>query len=109
MTAVHTQTLGLVLSTGAPADLAWTVALARAARRRRIDVSLFLMDRGALWTAAGAAEGTSATVRTLLDDGCDVVVCATSLASAAAPGVVVGGQDDHARLAERSDRVVAFT
>ena len=49
----------------------------------------------------------------LVDDGCDVVACATNLDRArlasAAPGVVAGSQDDHAAQVRRADRVVAFT
>jgi hypothetical protein len=44
----------------------------------------------------------------LVDDGCEVVCCGTN-AAGMATRVDVGSQDDHARIAARSDRLVAFT
>jgi sulfur relay (sulfurtransferase) complex TusBCD TusD component (DsrE family) len=98
------RTLAIVVTT-APAhgDFGRAVALAHAARQANIDVGLFLMDAAA--TLAGDARAA-----TLVEEGCEVIVCATNLGSlTAAPGVVVGSQDDHAALVSRADRVVAFS
>lgn len=101
------MTLGLVLATPPErGDCERAERLARAARRRGLEVSIFVMDRAAIW---GAGERASA----LVDEGCEIVLCGTSAAAAgvreAAPGVVIGSQDDHAALVRRADRVVAFT
>jgi sulfur relay (sulfurtransferase) complex TusBCD TusD component (DsrE family) len=77
--------------------------LARAARRRGLDVDLFLMA-----DAAGFAADARAAA--LVEEGCEIVVCGTNFGErSAAPGVVVGSQDDHARMVSRADRVVALT
>jgi len=77
--------------------------LMRAARARGLEVGLFLMSEAAGW-------GADARAAALVEDGCEVIVCGTSLGDrAAAPGVVVGSQDDHAALVHRADRVVALT
>ena len=77
--------------------------LAQAARRRGLDVDVFLMA-----DAAGFAADARAAA--LVEDGCEVVVCGTNFGpGAAAPGVIVGSQDDHARMVARADRVVALT
>jgi hypothetical protein len=94
------MTLGIVLST--ERDVEAVVALVAAARRRGIEVGIFLMDHG-----VKAVERLEAFV-----DECDVVLCGTSvdLYRVKAPdGVVVGSQDDHAALVAKADRVVAFT
>jgi hypothetical protein len=77
--------------------------LARAARAAGAEVSLFMMAAAAPWAEGAGAAG-------LVDDGCDVIVCATSFGDRrAAPGVVIGSQDDHAAIVSRADRVVALT
>lgn len=96
--------LTVVVSTPpARGDFERAEVLSRAARARGLEVGLFLMSDAAVW-------GASARASALVEEGIDVVVCATSLgATAAAPGVIVGSQDDHAALVHRADRVVAFT
>lgn len=77
--------------------------LARAARRHGLDVDVFLMAEAAGFAADARAAG-------LVEDGCEVVVCGTNFGErTAASGVVVGSQDDHARMVARADRVVALT
>jgi len=96
--------LTLVVAT-APArgDFERAERLARAARRRGLEVDVFLMADAAGWAADARAAA-------LVEDGCEVVVCSTNLgARPAAPGVLVGSQDDHARIVGRADRVVALT
>jgi DsrE/DsrF-like family len=97
-------TLAIVVSTAEDrGDWARAEKLALAARDAGHEVSLFLMTEAAPYAA-------SASVGTLLDVGCDVYVCATSFGDrVAAPGVVVGSQDDHAALVHRADRVLALT
>ncbi len=101
--------LGLVLATGpATGDLAHACALAHAARRRGLAVELFAMHDGVRALAAAPA-----AVRALLDDGCEVVACATSADRAgidlARLGLTAGSQDDHAAVTDGRHRVVAFT
>jgi sulfur relay (sulfurtransferase) complex TusBCD TusD component (DsrE family) len=103
---VSARRLGIVVST-APArgDFERAARLARAARARGVEVSVFLMDAAAVY--AGDARATS-----LLEDGCEVFLCGTSqvqLGVRAVPGVVEGGQNDHAHIAHFADRLVAFT
>lgn len=76
--------------------------LARAARERGVDVDVFLMAGAAVWAADARAAA-------LVEEGCEVVVCGTNFGAKAAPGVVVGSQDNHARMVSRADRVVALT
>jgi hypothetical protein len=84
-------------------DWARMVRLASAARARQLDVSVFLMAEAAAWAADPA-------VLALLEDGCEVVCCATNLGDRQpTDGVLVGSQDDHAALVLRADRVVSFT
>jgi hypothetical protein len=96
---------------GTRGDLARAVGLAHAARRRGIEVGVFAMHDGVRALATAPAH-----VAALVDDGCDVVVCATSgdrdavaLPELERIGAVVGSQDDHAALVHRAERVVAFT
>ncbi len=101
--------LGLVLATGPEVqDLQRVLAVARAARRRRLAVAVFAMHRGVVALAAAPA-----VVAALLDAGCDVIGCATSAdrhgVDLAALGVVAGSQDDHAAITDRRHAVVAFT
>jgi hypothetical protein len=128
-TAIAGRRLAIVMSTDpARGDGVRAGRLAHAARAAGVAVDVFLMDAAAVWAE-------SAEVAALVDEGCEVVVCATSFdalsrkspfasadlvlqnaASAAsnrtgrpAPGVLVGSQDDHARMISRAERVVAFT
>ncbi len=98
--------LAIVVSTPAErGDFARAVALAGAARAKDVDVALFLMD-------AGVDLAADARATALLDDGCDLVACSTSLVARGVEpvaGVVSGSQDDHAALVRGADRVVAFT
>ena len=105
---MSTRELGLVLATGAAADLHAVVGLARAARRRGLPVTLFAMHDGVAALAA-----VPAIVAALADDGCELIGCATSADAAAIElrglGLIIGSQDDHAALAHRAHRLVAFT
>lgn len=98
--------LAVVVSTPpARGDFDRAERLARAARARGAQVALFLMDAATPWAA-------DARTAALADDGCDVFVCGTNASAqavTAAHGVIVGSQDDHARLVRAADRVVAFT
>ena len=96
------MTLGLVAAR--EADWPHVEALARTARRRGLEVGVFLMDEAVSWAADARASA-------LLDEGCDVWACGLSLTRAgleAVRGVVAGSQDDHAALVHRADKVVAF-
>lgn len=98
--------LGIVITTEPErGDFARAEALATAAREDNLDVSIFLMDGAITW-----ATHPRATV--LLDLGCDITACATNLHALGIdniqPGIVRGGQDDHAALVHNADRVVAF-
>jgi len=97
--------LAILLATDG--DLGRAVRLARAARTRGVEVSLFAMDDG---VAALARE--PATVGALLDDDCEVIACALSAhlrgLGEAEVGVLLGSQDDHAAFVHRADRLVAF-
>lgn len=97
--------LGLVLAT--TDDLPHVAALARAARRRGVAVRLFAMHVG----VAALARSVD-TVTALVDDGCEVVACATSAdrdgVDLGTLPIVAGSQDDHAALCAWADRVVAF-
>lgn len=97
--------LGLVLATAT--DLPLVRGLAHAAARRGLAVRVFAMHAG-----VRALAGDPAAVAALLDDGHEVIACATSADAAgvalAELGVVAGSQDDHAALCAWADRVVAF-
>lgn len=106
--ALSGKRLAIVVSTApAAGDLARAADLALAARRRGVDVELFVMSEA---TAALAQPGLADE---LLDHGCDVVACATSADALGldlgATRVTLGSQDDHAAMVHRADRVVAFT
>lgn len=100
--------LALVLATpAASGDARAVIELARAARRADAPVDVFAMGRGVEALAAEAA-----AVAALLDEGCEILACATSCAALGvelAPGVTLGSQDDHAALVRRADRVLSFT
>lgn len=94
--------LGLVLATAG--DAGYVVGLARAAAARGVAVRLFAMHEG-------AAALTAAVVDELTEAGCDVIACASTLATRGLeppPAVTRGSQDDHAALCAWADRVVAF-
>jgi len=98
----------LAIVLGTRADLPRAAGLARAARARGTEVALFAMDDG-----VAALAGARAEVEALLDDDCEVVACAQSAhvrgLGEADVGVLLGSQDDHARMVHAADRVVAFT
>ncbi len=96
--------LAIVVATeAARGDFTRAERIARAARAAGVEVGLFLMDGAAGW-------GEDARAADLVDEGCDVTVCATNFgARRAAAGVVVGSQDDHAALVAGADRLVALT
>lgn len=101
--------IAIVLATAA--DVGRAVGLAQAARRRGLTVGIFAMHAG-----VPALGGEAAAVAALVDDGCDVIVCATSADRAAVDlaaferiGATIGSQDDHAALVHRAAKVVAFT
>jgi sulfur relay (sulfurtransferase) complex TusBCD TusD component (DsrE family) len=98
------SSLAIVVSTPPlEGDFARAEKLALAAREGGHEVSLFLMSDA-------APHGASAEAAALVEAGVDVFVCATSFGDAiAAPGVVVGSQDDHAAIVHRAHRVVALT
>lgn len=102
--------LALVVSTPVErGDFSIACALAAAARRRHVDVELFLMD-----AIVAGLTGVAERVAELADLGCELTVCASSaeahgLVPDALPQLVFGSQDDHAASVHRADRVVAFT
>jgi sulfur relay (sulfurtransferase) complex TusBCD TusD component (DsrE family) len=101
--------LAIVVSTGPDReDLDAAFDLARAARACGAEVAMFFMSEALLGLPERRAE-----LEALAEDGCELAVCA---ASAAAHGITeeqigmpLGGQDDHAEMVSRADRVVSFT
>jgi len=102
---VSPRHLAILLAT--EGDLGRAVRLARAARARGVEVSLFAMDDG-----VAALAGDRAALDALLDDDCEVIACAQSAhlrgLDEDAVGVLLGSQDDHAAFVHRADRLVAF-
>ncbi|HWM89005.1 MAG TPA: DsrE family protein [Kofleriaceae bacterium] len=101
--------LTIVVSTAAECgDLDAAFELARAACACGVYVSMFFMSDAVAGLPQRRAELTELT-----DDGCELAVCAASAAAAglgeAEIGLPLGGQDDHAAMVSRADRVVAFT
>lgn len=98
--------LGLVLSTSSRSDFNRLERLAQAARRKQVEVAIFLMDEAVRWIG-------DSRIRALIDEGCEISACATNVGAhdfmRPVPGVVIGSQDDHAALVHRADRVVSFT
>lgn len=98
--------LGLVVSTAADLDLA--LSLARRARERDIDVDAFFMDE-----AVAALVGRRLELDMLADAGCELIACSQSASDRGLTesdlGIYLGSQDDHAAIAGRVDRLVAFT
>ncbi len=89
-------------------DFALACELARAGCAAAVDVSIFFMDE-----AVRELPLHRAVLDALLEDGCDLLACATSATAwkvdAEQVGMLLGSQDDHAALLARADRVVAFT
>jgi sulfur relay (sulfurtransferase) complex TusBCD TusD component (DsrE family) len=95
--------IGIVLATHA--DLATALAIARAARRARHEVSMFAMDAGVHALAENPDEA-----RAFLDDDCELIACSNSAVGLdLVEGIERGSQDDHAAVLGTSDRVVALT
>jgi sulfur relay (sulfurtransferase) complex TusBCD TusD component (DsrE family) len=98
--------LAIVVSTGV--DLPAAFDLAHAARESGIEVGMFFMSDALPGLPARRGEMAS-----LADDGCEIAVCAASAAAhglgASELGLELGGQDDHAAIVSRADRVIAFT
>ncbi len=104
--------LGLILATADDGDVEAALGLAHAARARGLAVTVFAMHDG---VRALAAPTRIAAVAAALDHGCELQICATSaraqqvdLAVLLGLGVREGSQDDHAALAHRAHRLVAF-
>jgi sulfur relay (sulfurtransferase) complex TusBCD TusD component (DsrE family) len=101
--------LTIVVSTAAESgDLEAAFELARAASACGAYASLFFMSDAVAGLPARRAE-----LAELADDGCELAVCAASAARAGLGeediGMPLGGQDDHAAMVSRADRVVSFT
>jgi sulfur relay (sulfurtransferase) complex TusBCD TusD component (DsrE family) len=101
--------LAIVVSTAPDrGDLDAAVDLARAARACGAEVSMFFMSDA----VAGLPE-RRAELAALADDGCELAVCAQSASERGLTeqdvGLPLGGQDDHAQMVSRADRVVSFT
>ena len=101
--------LAIVVSTApAEGDLDAAFDLARAARACGAEVSMFFMSDALAGLPERRDELTS-----LADDGCELAVCAASAAAHGLTeedvGLPLGGQDDHAAMVSRADRVVSFT
>jgi sulfur relay (sulfurtransferase) complex TusBCD TusD component (DsrE family) len=101
--------LTIVVSTEAErGDIDAAFELARAASACGVYVSMFFMS-----DAVAGLPSRRAELAELAEDGCELAVCAASAAAAglceADIGLPLGGQDDHAAMVSRADRVVAFT
>jgi sulfur relay (sulfurtransferase) complex TusBCD TusD component (DsrE family) len=100
--------LALVVSTPDAAELDHALALAAAARSRGEEVAIFVMS-----DAVAGLPDRRAALAALADDHVELVCCATSASERgldeAAAGMTFGSQDDHARIVDRADRLVAFT
>lgn len=98
--------LAIVVST--EGDLAAAFDLAHAARAAGVEVGMFFMSDALPGLPARRGE-----MAALADDGCEIAVCAASAAAyrlgEAELGLPLGGQDDHAAIVSRADRVIAFT
>ena len=95
--------LSIVLATRT--DLTTAHAIAMAATRAGHDVAMFAMDAGC--AALASAPELAAE---LVDADCAITACAnSSVGLAMPPGIVVGSQDDHAKVVATADRVVALT
>lgn len=98
--------LGIIV--GTQRDFARAARLAHAARARDIDVAMFAMDDG----VAALAEARD-LVKALLADEVQVVACGESAHLRQLKeddvGCVIGSQTDHAQIAHKADRLLAFT
>jgi sulfur relay (sulfurtransferase) complex TusBCD TusD component (DsrE family) len=107
--AVRPRRLAVVVSTpGETGELDAAMALCRAGAAAGAEVSLFVMAE-----AVAALPARRARLAELADEGIELAVCAASASAAglgeADVGLPLGGQDDHAAMVSRADRVVAFT
>src|SRR6266545_4551567 len=100
--------LAIVVSAADTSDMDAALELARAACCCGVYVSLFFMSDAVAGLPARRDE-----LAELAEDGCELAVGAASAARAglgeADIGLPLGGQDDHAAMVSRADRVVAFT
>lgn len=101
--------LAIVVSTPAETgDLEAAFELARAASCCGVYVSMFFMS-----DAVAGLPARRDQLAELSEDGCELAVCAASAARAGVGpediGLPLGGQDDHAAMVSRADRVVSFT
>lgn len=102
--------LGVLLATGPLEDDFPTVqSLLQAALADDEDASLFLMDDGVRYACDGR-------LAPLLLGGVDIALCASDAEAhaidtdaAAAAGILIGSQHDHARLLRDCDRFLSFT
>ncbi len=101
--------LAIVVSTPPESgDLDAAFDLAHAARACGAEVAMFFMSEA----LAGLPERREELIA-LHDDGCEIGVCAASASALGLTeediGLPLGGQDDHAAIVSRADRVVSFT
>jgi len=98
--------LAIVVSTDV--DLAAAFDLARAARDSGVEVGMFFMSDALPGLPVRRGE-----IAALAEDGCEIAICAASASAyglgADEIGLELGGQDDHAAIVSRADRVIAFT
>ena len=98
--------LGLIV--GTRRDLARAARLAHAARAKDMDVALFAMDEG-----VAALADARAVVDALRADEVQVVACGESAHARGLTedklGCPIGSQFDHAQIAHKADRLLAFT
>jgi sulfur relay (sulfurtransferase) complex TusBCD TusD component (DsrE family) len=107
--AARSKRLAIVVSTAPEhGDLDAAFDLARAARVCGAEVSMFFMSDAVAGLPARRDE-----VAALVEDGCELAVCAQSASERGLSerdiGLALGGQDDHAAMVSRADRVVSFT
>ncbi|HLU68487.1 MAG TPA: DsrE family protein [Kofleriaceae bacterium] len=101
--------IAIVVSTAPDSgDLDAAFDLARAARACGAEVAMFFMSDALPGLPARRRE-----LSALAEDGCELAVCAASAAAHGLGeeeiGLPLGGQDDHAAMVSRADRVVSFT
>jgi len=101
--------LCLVVSTAPEAgELDRVLQLAEQALTMDVEVAIFFMAD----SVAGLPPMRNRTKR-LIDGGAELAVCAKSASerglSAVDIGFELGGQDDHAAMVSRADRLLAFT
>jgi sulfur relay (sulfurtransferase) complex TusBCD TusD component (DsrE family) len=102
--------LGILVASGpAEGDFPLIASALDGALRDGVDAALFLMDDG-------VGYALDARVQPFLAAGVEVALCAMDAESrsidcqaAAAAGVIIGSQHDHARLLRDSDRFLSFT